>query len=50
MALHLAVGAMYVLETLFFVGLIGCAAGIVLSWIDILKDGFHDDPTPGIGD
>ncbi len=46
MVLHLAVDAMYVLEVMFFVGLVGCAIGIILSWIDILKDGFTDEPAP----
>jgi hypothetical protein len=48
MGLHLAVNAMYALEVMFFVGLVGCALGIILSWIDIVKDGFTDDPTPKI--
>jgi hypothetical protein len=46
MGLHLAVNAMYVLETMFFIGLVGCGIGIILSWIDILKDGFTDEPAP----
>jgi|GEM_PF-3555934 len=50
MGLHLAVGGMYVLEVMFFVGLVGCASAIVLSWIDILKDGFTDDPAPKINE
>jgi hypothetical protein len=48
MGIHLAVGALRVLEVMFFVGLVGCAAGIVMSWIDILKDGFTDEPVTKI--
>lgn len=33
----------HVLEVTFFVGLVGCALMIVLSWIDIFSDSFNDD-------
>jgi hypothetical protein len=45
---HLLVGAMYVIETMFFLGLIGCAFAVVLSWIDILRDGFNNNDEPKI--
>lgn len=48
MGLHLAVGIMRVLEILFFTGLIGCAAAVVLSWIDIWKDAFSSEEAPKI--
>ena len=42
----LAKAIVYLVTALFFLGLIGCAGVIVLSWIDIIRDGFRDDPIP----
>jgi hypothetical protein len=39
----LAVGVMYLLEAMFFIGIVGCASVVVFSWISILKDGFSKD-------
>jgi hypothetical protein len=36
----------YLVVSLFFLGLLGCASVIILSWIDIFKDGFKDEPAP----
>jgi hypothetical protein len=35
--------SMYVVEVLFFTGLIGCTAVVVISWISIFKSGFSND-------
>ena len=35
--------ATYVLDTVFFVGLTGCALAVVLSWISIFKSGFSNN-------
>jgi hypothetical protein len=32
--------ATYVLDTMFFIGLTGCASVVVISWISIFKSGF----------
>lgn len=32
----------HLVEVLFFTGLVGCSAVVVLSWISILKSGFSD--------
>jgi len=32
--------ATYVLDTVFFIGLTGCALTVILSWISIFKSGF----------
>jgi hypothetical protein len=37
------VSATYVLTTIFFTGLIGCALVVVISWVSILKEGFSPD-------
>jgi hypothetical protein len=34
---------MKVLEVAFFVGLIGCASTVLISWVVILKDGLSKD-------
>jgi len=44
MFLQLCVIGMKVLVGMFFCGLIGCSLAIVLSWIDILREGFSDGP------
>lgn len=31
-----------VLQVAFFMGLVGCASVVVVSWISIFKDGFSD--------
>jgi hypothetical protein len=50
MGYHVAVGIMYVLEVMFFLGLAGCAAVSLLSWIDILSDGFTKDNDPTVSE
>jgi len=35
--------AMYFLDCTFFVGIAGCAAVVVFSWVSILKDGLSED-------
>lgn len=42
MSLNLMIWAKYLLEVMFFVGLIGCTSAVVLSWISILKSAFSD--------
>ena len=41
----------HILEAMFFTGLVGCAAVVVISWISIFKSGFSDKdnqrPTSG---
>jgi len=37
------VWATYVLDCSFFIGLTGCAAVVIISWISIFKEGFSDD-------
>jgi hypothetical protein len=32
-----------VLEVMFFAGLIGCAAVVIISWVSIFKSGFSKD-------
>jgi hypothetical protein len=32
--------ATYVLDTMFFIGLTGCASVVVISWVSIFKSGF----------
>jgi hypothetical protein len=44
-AMHLSLmflGA-HILEVMFFTGLVGCVAVVVISWISIFKEGFTDD-------
>jgi hypothetical protein len=41
--LTLALQAMHVLEAMFFTGLGGCALVVVISWIEIFRDGFSED-------
>jgi hypothetical protein len=38
--MKLMVLATYVLDAMFFTGLIGCATAIVISWVSIFRDGF----------
>jgi hypothetical protein len=40
----------YVLEVMFFTGLVGCALVVVVSWISIFKSGFSDadEHLPGL--
>jgi hypothetical protein len=38
----ITVGA-HILEVMFFSGLIGCSAVVVISWISIFKEGFSED-------
>lgn len=40
MGYSLTVGIMKVVQTMFFVGLIGCAAVVMFSWVSIVRDGF----------
>jgi hypothetical protein len=43
MGLKLMIWAKDLLEVMFFIGLIGCASTVVLSWISILKSAFSDE-------
>lgn len=40
---QIVIAIMYTVLTLFFIGLIGCAFVVILSWIDILREGFTKD-------
>jgi hypothetical protein len=42
MIFRLAVWCMYLLEGIFFTGLIGCVFVVLISWISIFKEGFSD--------
>lgn len=44
MNLKLMLLAAHILEGMFFVGIIGCAIAVVVSWISIFKEGFSDGP------
>jgi hypothetical protein len=35
--------AAHVLEVMFFTGIVGCALTILISWIEIVSDGFKED-------
>ena len=41
--LKLMIWSSYLLETMFFIGLAGCATVVILSWISIFKSGFSDE-------
>jgi hypothetical protein len=43
MGSRVVVAIMYAVTTLFFIGLVGCVSVIILSWIDILSEGFTKD-------
>lgn len=34
---------MRVLEGLFFIGLVGCALVVIISWVSIFAEGFKED-------
>ena len=34
--------AVRIVEVLFFTGLVGCAAVVVVSWVKIFREGFSD--------
>ena len=40
---RLMVWATYVLDIVFFTGLLGCATVVIVSWISIFKEGFSED-------
>jgi len=40
MTLKLMTWAMHVLDVMFFTGLVGCVAVVIISWFSILKEGF----------
>lgn len=42
MMFKLMVWCTYLLECMFFAGLIGCALVVFISWISIFKEGFSD--------
>jgi hypothetical protein len=44
MSLKLILVAAHILEGMFFIGIIGCAVAIAVSWVSIFKDGFSDKP------
>ena len=43
MAFKIMLWSMYVVEALFFIGLIGCTTVVFISWISIFKSGFSSD-------
>lgn len=43
MVLILLLAWKYLLQAMFFTGLMGCASVIVISWISIFKEGFSDE-------
>ncbi len=42
MSFKLMVWGMYVLEGMFFTGLVGCILVVLVSWVSIFKEGFSD--------
>jgi hypothetical protein len=40
MGFNIALFAMHALELLFFTGLVGCVAVVIISWISVGKDSF----------
>ena len=42
MGLKIMMWAKYLMEVMFFLGLIGCTSTVVLSWISILKSAFSE--------
>ena len=40
MTLKVMIWAMRALEVMFFTGLAGCVAVVIISWVSILKEGF----------
>jgi hypothetical protein len=44
MAFNLMIWTKDLLEVLFFTGLIGCIACVLLSWVSILKSAFSENP------
>jgi hypothetical protein len=43
MGVKLVVFCMRTVEVMFFIGLIGCASVVVISWISIFKSGFSNE-------
>jgi hypothetical protein len=43
MTLNLLLLGGHILEVMFFTGLVGCVAVVVISWISIFKEGFSDE-------
>ena len=43
MAHKLLLWCMYAVEIMFFIGLVGCAVVVFISWISIFKTGFSKD-------
>lgn len=41
--MDVAVIAMRTLEVMFFAGLLGCVAVVILSWISVGRDSFSDN-------
>ena len=42
MTFKLMVWSLYLIEIMFFTGLIGCAVAVGFSWVSIFKSGFTD--------
>jgi hypothetical protein len=42
MTFKLMVWCLYLIEIMFFTGLIGCAVAVGFSWVSIFKSGFTD--------
>jgi hypothetical protein len=43
MADKLILFAVHALEVMFFTGVVGCTLTILVSWVEILSDGFKDE-------
>jgi hypothetical protein len=43
MTLRLLIWGARILEVMFFAGLVGCAAVVVISWVSIFKEGFSNE-------
>ena len=39
----LAVLALHLVEIVFFLGIVGCASVVVISWVSIFSEGFSKD-------
>ena len=43
MTLTLMLAWKYLMEAMFFSGLVGCASVVIVSWVSIFKDGFSSE-------
>ena len=44
MGFDMAVLGMHILAIMFFAGLLGCVAVVIISWISVGKDSFSNKP------